>query len=822
MNRCHPSPAGFGLHLRRYLRCCCCALLLLLGWAQAMAGPTGETSLRIDTMGVSPVSLTGVLGVLEDHSRKLTFSEIQTPFIAQRFKVDRSAPESFNFGLGSSAYWLRLQLRNDSDQAVMRMLEIDNPRLESIQMFYPDASGHYRSWITGCNLPFDTRPYPNREFVFPLSVPAHGSAVFYVRIEAIYTGFPARLWLPGAFYANESTEYAAQAWYFGMVAAMVLLNLLVFIALRDVMYLRYVSFTVSSALALAAQNGLAKEFLWPNALGMSDSLISIFNALSLVALASLMRHMVGTKLLVPRLDRLLGFFQILLLLFALGFVFWLERLAKPGAMLFLLTMLAIFGTSLTCAWQRQRSAYFFVAAFATLMTGASLSILSTLGLLPVNVISNNGFQVGSALEMLLLAFALADRLHLLIGETARAQQQALQAQQLLLESLQSSEQMLASQVEQRTGKLLKNNKTLSQTHAELDLACQATDVLRHQAEHEERQTVATLNELHAAQDQLIQAEKMAGLGQLLSSVAADLTAPIDDVQTCGLNLSEALERALGSVATLFRVLDADLLARFLYLVEHANSRDRIRSRAEARRVIRALAQQLAELGFVEARSTAGILVQLNAHTILDDCLPLLRHTESALILSVAQNLRSMTANTDRIDAAVGRVAKIILALKSFSHFNPGSKPVCVDLREGMETVLTIYRHLIKQRCTLVRQYQPIAAIDCWPDELNQVWTHLIHNALQAMTEHGTLTVAIARVGDQARVSISDSGCGIAEHLHDKIFEPFFTTNATGAGSGLGLDIVKRIVERHRGRIEFSSTLGVGTTFVVFLPYNIPN
>jgi C4-dicarboxylate-specific signal transduction histidine kinase len=785
-----------------------------------MTGAAAAEGLRVDTMREVPQSLTGVLGVLEDHSLKLMLADVQNSQIAQRFKVDRSAPEAFNFGFGSSAYWLRLQLRNDSDQPVERMLEIGNPRFESVQFYEPSADGGYRVWITGCNLPFNSRPYPNKGFVFPLTVPAHSSALYYLRIEAIYIGFPAKLWTPSAFYAHQRTEYWAQAWYFGMVAAMVLFNLLIYLALRDVMYLRYISFTVTSALAMAAQHGLAKEFLWPNALLLSDSLISIANALSLVALVSLMRHMLQTSKVVAQLDRLLGFLVGLLLLFSLGFVFWLEQLAKPGAMLFLMTMLATLGASLICAWRRARSAYFFVAAFAILMTGASLSILRTLGLIPVNVVTTNGFQVGSALEMLLLAFALADRLHSLIRETARAQQQALEAQQLLLENLQSSEQVLAQRVEQRTAALLKSNTALSQTHAELDLACQAAEVLRHQAEHEERQTVQTLNELHAAQDQLIQAEKMAGLGQLVASVATDLAAPIDCIEACGTNIAGALNVTLVNVATLFRVLDADHMARFLRLVEHANAPGRIRNKAQVRGAIRRVAQQLEQLGLPDARATAGALVQLNGQTIVDDCLPLLRHAEATLILTVAQNLRSVTANTDRIDGAVNRVSKIIGALKSFSHFNPGGKPIRVDLREGMETVLTIYLNLIKENCTLVRQYQDIAPIDCWPDELNQVWIHLIHNALQAMSGHGTLTVAIHREADEAVVSISDSGCGIAEHLHEKIFEPFFTTGAAGAGSGLGLDVVRRIVRRHRGRITFSSALGVGTTFSVFLPYDM--
>lgn len=108
---------------------------------------------------------------------------------------------------------------------------------------------------------------------------------------------------------------------------------------------------------------------------------------------------------------------------------------------------------------------------------------------------------------------------------------------------------------------------------------------------------------------------------------------------------------------------------------------------------------------------------------------------------------------------------------------------------------------------------------CYPDELNQVWTNIIHNALQAMDYRGTLTIDIAQQDQQAHISITDSGQGIPEHIQSKIFEPFFTTKRPGEGSGLGLDIVKKIIDKHRGRIEVKSIPGK-TTFTVSLPINI--
>jgi two-component system NtrC family sensor kinase len=140
-----------------------------------------------------------------------------------------------------------------------------------------------------------------------------------------------------------------------------------------------------------------------------------------------------------------------------------------------------------------------------------------------------------------------------------------------------------------------------------------------------------------------------------------------------------------------------------------------------------------------------------------------------------------------------------------------------DLAEGLETVLTIYQNQIKHGTELVRKIEPTPQVRCLPDEINQVWTNLIHNALQAMDHKGTLTIGLRREGEHALVSISDTGCGIPPELRERIFQPFFTTKAAGEGTGLGLDIVRKIVEKHAGKITVESEVGLGSTFTVHLP-----
>ena len=125
-----------------------------------------------------------------------------------------------------------------------------------------------------------------------------------------------------------------------------------------------------------------------------------------------------------------------------------------------------------------------------------------------------------------------------------------------------------------------------------------------------------------------------------------------------------------------------------------------------------------------------------------------------------------------------------------------------ELRAGIK-VNRIYDHSLPKICA-------------WGSELNQVWTNLIDNAVDAMGGQGTLTVRTAKELDLALVQISDNGPGIPVEVQDRIFEPFFTTKGVGSGTGLGLDVVYRIIQKHRGSIHFTSQPGE-TTFQVRLP-----
>jgi signal transduction histidine kinase len=148
----------------------------------------------------------------------------------------------------------------------------------------------------------------------------------------------------------------------------------------------------------------------------------------------------------------------------------------------------------------------------------------------------------------------------------------------------------------------------------------------------------------------------------------------------------------------------------------------------------------------------------------------------------------------------------------------------VDVRQGLDQTLVILRHRLREGIQVVREFEEdLPEIDAYGSELNQVWTNLVDNAIDAMEGRGTLTLRARRdpEGDGVQVSVCDSGPGIPDGIRERLFEPFYTTKPPGKGTGLGLHISHNVVARHGGRIEVSSS-DTGACFEVSLPAHVPD
>jgi len=172
---------------------------------------------------------------------------------------------------------------------------------------------------------------------------------------------------------------------------------------------------------------------------------------------------------------------------------------------------------------------------------------------------------------------------------------------------------------------------------------------------------------------------------------------------------------------------------------------------------------------------------------------------------------------ETIAVSTQKTAKVVFALKNFAGTGQSKEKQPADLQASIENVLILYDNQIKQNAVLKTHFAKLDPIPCYIDELNQVWTNLIHNALQAMNDQGILEIRLEKKDNAARITIRDNGQGIPEEIQKKIFDPFFTTKKTGEGSGLGLDTVQKIVEKHNGIVDFESRINEGTAFFVSIP-----
>ncbi|TGN02767.1 PAS domain-containing sensor histidine kinase [Leptospira dzoumogneensis] len=332
---------------------------------------------------------------------------------------------------------------------------------------------------------------------------------------------------------------------------------------------------------------------------------------------------------------------------------------------------------------------------------------------------------------------------------------------------------------------------------------------------------STLDYLQKTQNQLILSEKMASLGQLVAGIAHEINNPIGVIRAANESVKSHFDRVLDRMqeaASVLENLGSEAKIEFQTLLKKGRAYQEIIPPKEVRAKTKILESRLKELEIFEARNLAEGLIEAGLETALEDFPKLFMGEKIQQVIQYALDEIQASRSSKLVDMSVDRTSKIVYALKNFSHFSNGGPKAPVDIRESIDTVLTIYQNQLKSGIEIIKEYEvgtPI--VPGYSDDLLHVWTNLIYNAAQAMGFKGILKINVGnREKDKICVKISDNGPGIPESIQERIFEPFFTTKAPGEGSGLGLDIVKRIVENHGGTIGFE-TSSDGTAFLVILP-----
>jgi signal transduction histidine kinase len=315
-------------------------------------------------------------------------------------------------------------------------------------------------------------------------------------------------------------------------------------------------------------------------------------------------------------------------------------------------------------------------------------------------------------------------------------------------------------------------------------------------------------------------ERLASLGTMAAGLAHELNNPAAAAKRAASSLVEALDIVNYALRAFveggIEREDAEkLLALQSEAIERAEAQESLDPVAAADAEDTML-ELLEDLGVKEPWRIAEPLSYLDAdflervHAIAGPVTNKTLHWISASVTAkgLAEELLDST----------GRMSTLVAAVKTYAYMDRGGL-ITADVHEGLESTVVMLGHKLKHtKIKLVREYdKSLPKLTMHGSELNQVWTNLIHNAIQALGETGTITIRTSLDGDCVKVDIGDDGPGIPEGDKPHIFEPFFTTKDVGSGTGLGLDTCRRIIEeRHRGSIS-CDTGDDGTVFHVWLP-----
>lgn len=451
------------LRLIAFLRC-----LLLVPLLAGVALPSSAEPLALRVYGWQPSHhVAPHASFLEDQGGVMTVDEVASPAAAGHFQPVPPGAE-VNFGYSAATYWLRFTLDPQADAPADWLLEVAFPSLDRIEFFVPSGSA-YRKAVAGDLVPFSERPLANRNLVFPLRLAAGKPQTFFLRVASSGSlTVPLQLWQVDAFARHNQNAYAAFALYYGMLLALMLYNLLLYFSVRDRAYLTYVLFVSSMAVGQLSLNGLGNQYLWPEWPAWGNVALPVGFAATGFFGALFTRNFLATGRTVPALDRVI---LAMVLAFAVSALAPFVLSYRTAA---ILTSLSGMGFSaiavvagFACLSRGHAGARYFLIAWTLLLIGVAMMAMRNLGWLPTNFLTSYAMQIGSALEMLLLSFALADRINGLRREKEQAQSEALAAKQAMLETLRSSERELEARVVARTRELADANNRLRESEAQL-------------------------------------------------------------------------------------------------------------------------------------------------------------------------------------------------------------------------------------------------------------------------------------------------------------------------------------------------------------------
>ncbi|MEQ8407532.1 MAG: 7TM diverse intracellular signaling domain-containing protein [Gammaproteobacteria bacterium] len=410
-------------------------LLPLFGNAQD-AAPVLELDDTVEDVDLSPY-----LRIVEDPSGTLSLADAMQALAGPEAIVLASGIP--NFGITSSAYWAVLDLRIDESDPAEWLIELEYPILDRLEMIYINSEGEQIRKVGGDTLPFADRELNFPQVVFALETPTPGPQSIYFRAESEGSvQFPLRLWQPQAFYNGEVFTLLARGLYYGIMLAMMLYNLFIYLSVRDRSYLFYILYVLGITGYQFSSDGFALQFLWPGnpqlgaqSVTFSAGLALVFGLLFCNSFLSVAQHS-------RKIHRaLLGLAAVTVSAMIISLLTSYEVAAMVTPPLSIVVAAAILGTGTWIMLKGFRPARIFMLAWAVFLFATMQTSLQRFGFLDLGFFSQNGVLIGTAIEVILLSLALADRINILMQDKEDAQVRLLENNALTIKTLERADAM---------------------------------------------------------------------------------------------------------------------------------------------------------------------------------------------------------------------------------------------------------------------------------------------------------------------------------------------------------------------------------------------
>ncbi|WP_228151113.1 sensor domain-containing diguanylate cyclase [Tamilnaduibacter salinus] len=416
---------------------------------------------------------------LASHVERLQEADASTDLEAVRALPDSAwtpnGEQSVNLGYTDQAHWFRFTVRNAGVHPVHSLLEISYPVLDHIEIYLVADDSVRDQLVVGDKQPFYARPVRHRNFVVPLDVPSEHPTHVYMRVETTSSlQLPMTLWRQEAFYAAEQTNMLFEGAYYGIVLVMILYNLFVFLAVGERSFLYYVGYITAMPLFLASLHGLAFQYLWPEATWWNDQSIIVFlNLVVVFGAVFSMRFLSVIPSTHPLLARATSFVAVVAGAAALlGLVVPYTHMIVPTIVIAAVGCTGVIVLSIVRWLKNDPAARYYGIAWFFMLFGGIVLALNKLTILPQNYLTENATQVGSALGVILLSIALADRLNKEKQRAFQAQERlyreerkARMAQEESLRVQQEANATLEERVQERTRDLETLNERLRELNA---------------------------------------------------------------------------------------------------------------------------------------------------------------------------------------------------------------------------------------------------------------------------------------------------------------------------------------------------------------------